>query len=598
MNSDGDSSPRKNPAFADEKGFLKGAPVKGLRQRGISDPFYALVRLQLKIEYGRESISEKLGLGRDKKRYAYLFLGLFLMAFGSLFALMFRIADVLASGFVSIGQPGVPVVLALMGAQVVVVLFALSHLMSTLYYSDDLETLKGLPLKPWMVMSSKVFCVYLGELLLSGFITVPTFITLGSRIQVACFWLTAVLTFLMVPAIPVGLCLLIVALLMRYTARSKRRDFFRVLFGLVFFVFILGFQYVNVNMAKYGPEYLMQLLTQKNSLIQVMTAYYPPARWAALGLTSETFFTRLSGFLLYSLVSAGFLALTVSVSQVWFFEGVTREVGKSAKKVTGVRVSLSDQSKVLHTVAKTHSPVAALISKEIKTLVRNPTFFLTALLNLLVFPLIIFMGQVAGASDFRALLDFIEAAGGKDLFLLIVVGIHGAIVALNQVASTGISREGPLFSISKQIPVSPWEQVKAKLGFSMIYAFLETIIMVMAIWFAARPDPADVLIILCLGVLVSWPVSAIGLLIDLYQPKLNWTQPNEAMKGNFTTMISGLAGVVYIVVAGLFTWLFILMGLGRPWLFLVPAVFIAATGMLLNEFLESSAQKRYMQIEI
>jgi len=566
--------------------------VPGLSPK-LRGPFSSLLRLQVKLQYSSRGLAESIGFGRGRHRYSYIYPVLLLLAFVPFTIVIFAIGDTLSSVLVSAGQPGLAVVIAVMVGQMFVFFMGISHLMSTLYYSNDLETLQALPLTPWQIMSSKVLVVHLGELFFAAIIVLPFLITLGLKLQVMEYWIYALIVFLLVPSVPIALSLLFVVLLMRITSRSKKRDFFRVLFGLLLFVFIIGFQYLNVNLSRYGPQYLVSRLLERNGLVQAVAGFYPLLKWAAWALTGGGVMARLSGLLLYAAVSLGSLILITSLSQIWFLGGVGREVRSAKKPLTEGK----DGAKA-RAVLKVHSPAMAVLLRDHRVLVRTPNFFLTSLLNLLVFPLILLFGYISGGKAITSLLPAIGEARIADAIGLSAVGAHGLFVGLNQIASTAVSREGRLFWFSKMIPVSPREQIRGKLWYSMCYAFIQLIIMIVALAFLLRLDPLHLFAILVLGTLLSWPISAICLLNDLYHPKLSWTEPQQAMKGNFQTLVAGLFCALYLAIIGFIIRTLYVFGVGSLWLYGISFVFVVVSGVLLQKQLDKSAQKRYFQIEM
>lgn len=567
--------------------------VPGLRLK-LRRPFSSLLSLQVKLQYSSRALAESIGFGRGRHRYSYIYPVLMLLAFVPFSIVIFAIGDTLSSVLVSAGQPGLAVVTAVMIGQMFVLFMGISHLMSTLYYSNDLETLQALPLTPWQIMSSKVSVVYLGELFFAAIIVLPFLITLGPKLHVTEYWIYALIVFLLVPAVPIALSLLFVVLLMRVTSRSKKRDFFRVLFGLLLFVFIIGFQYLNVNLSKHGPEYLVSRLLERNGLVQAVAGFYPLLKWAAWALTGGSVMARLSGLLLYAAVSLGSLILITSLSQIWFLGGVGREVRAAKKPLTEGK----DRAKVLVVLEKARSPAMAVFLRDHRILVRTPNFFLTSLLNLLVFPLILLFGYISGGKEITSLFPAIGEPRIADAIALSAVGAHGLFVGLNQIASTAISREGRLFWFSKIIPVSPREQIRGKLWYSMCYAFIQLIIMLVVLAFLLKPDPLRLFAIAALGTLLSWPISAICLLNDLYHPKLFWTEPQQAMKGNFQTLVAGLFCALYLAFIGLIIRTLYVFGVASLWLYGISFVFVVGSGVLLQKQLDKSAQKRYFQIEM
>lgn len=565
--------------------------IKGLRAKGQGKPFSSLLKMQFKVEYSSVGMAEKIGLDKDKSRYTYLYFGLVALGFIPFAVMLFKLANVMSSALISVGQPGLAVIMSVMAGQVFVVFIGLSHLMSSLYYSSDLEQLQSYPLTPWQIMSSKVLVVYAGQLVFALFTAAPFIITLGVNLGDVSYWLIAPVVFLLIPAVPLAVGVLLLVPIMRLTARSRRRDLFRVLFGLVFFVFVMVFQYLNMNMAKYGPEVLMAKLMERNGLVTAAAGVYPVLKWAAWALTGETASRRLMGLLLYAGASAGIFNLVISLSQRWFFGGV------GAGVATGRKAPISGLSNKQVSFPRPRSPLASIMLRDHRILVRTPNFFLTVLLNLLVLPIILLFGYIGGGQELGPLIEMGLGAGSRDAVIFIVAAIHGMFTGLNQVASTAVSREGRLFWLSKAIPVAPRTQMRAKLYYSLLFSVAQLAVLCVVAAMLLGLDPARLLILAALGILVSIPVSTICLLNDLFRPKLNWTEPQQAMKGNFQTLIAGLFSMIYlglmvIVVRGLN-----LIGVSYTWLYAITAILLIVSTYPLIYWLDQVSEIKYAELQ-
>jgi ABC-2 type transport system permease protein len=464
--------------------------------------------------------------------------------------------------------------------------------MSTLYDSRDLKTLKALPIRPWQIMASKVLIAYFTELLGVLVIAGPFFVTLGTHLKSASYWVPAVLNLLLIPAIPVAISVLVISILMKFTAHSPKRDWFRVLSGVVVFAFIMVFNYLNVNMTQYGPERFVQLLMENNGLVSAVGRFYPVLRWRAWALTGGTLGQQILGFLLYTGVSVGALVLVIWFSQRWFFEGMTEGTVSVGKKE---RVSKEARKGEL-VWPSPKGTFGALFLKEHRLLVRNPTYLMTAFMNLMLLPLMFIFVYMGGGGEGFTALRAVVTPEILDIALLILVAVHAAITGMNQISSTAVSREGQTFWISKVMPVSPGIQVKAKLLYSVAFSCVQLVILVVSAVLLLELDVYRLLILSFLGLLVSVPVNAICLLYDLSFPKLEWTDPQQAMKGNFGTMVSWMFSLLYVGVMAAIVFGLIRLGIPYFLIYCISGALLALSAYGLVRWLDSVAAARYAEI--
>lgn len=549
----------------------------------VRSPFYSLVHTQMKVAYGPKGLAEKLGLGR-RDRNAYIYLVLIAMAFIPLVSQLYAAGKAMASQLIAIGQPGLSVVTSVAAGQFLVFFLGVSSVMSVLYYANDNETLLAMPLKPAQIMLAKMAVAYVAELFMALAVTGPFLAGLGVQLAVPEFWLYMVLLEVAIPAIPLALSLLATVLIMRATKGSRRRDQFRVVLGLIFFALIIGLNFLNTSMATRGPEETIRMLMERNGLIQAAAGYYPPLKWAALALTSDTAFGRLAGMLLFVGVSFGVLGGIAAFTQRWFLGGYTRDV--SASRAGASRLTF-----------RARRPAVAVALRDHYMLVRTPNFLLTVLTNLIVFPLIVTLTAVTGQGQIPYLVRGLSGHA-LDIMALVIIAVHGFIVSGNQVASTTLTREGRAFWASKMIPVSPREQFMGKMVYNILFAAVQLGILLASAAVLLRVDAAHLAVIAVLGTLVSVPVTAICMMNDLWNPRLNWENPHAAMKGNFGTLIAMLFSAAYLFACGLIVKDMLSAGLSIQVIYWVSAVVVLVSGLVLAKVASSWAEKRYAEIEV
>lgn len=577
--------------------------IRGLRTKGLPSSFWSLLTMQFKVEYGQRGMAEKLGLGR-KSRQAWLYLGLMVMAFVPLMGFLYQMGDSIAAQSVAIAQPGLPVIVAVMMGQFLVFFIGISALMSTLYYATDLEMLQAMPLTGRQILGAKVLIAYVAQLIFSSVIAIPFLVPLGLRLGSPLFWVLAALVNLVIPAIPLALALLFTILIMRGTKGFRHRDMFRVVFGLAFFLVIMAFQFFNSSMVTKGPEEIMRALTQPNGLVQMAAGYYPPLKWAAWALTGWATGTGLIGTVAFLGGSVAALLAVATVAQGWFLGGLGKDVRTAGSGRTAGTVGTHSRrhnaasegsGSVSGLFSHPRDPSVAVTFRDHWVLTRTPNFLLVVLTNLAIIPIMWVFGAVGGG-ELRMLIGGFAGAS-IDALVLIMIAAQGGLASMNQVSSTSISREGGTFWLSKMIPVPARTQVRGKLRYSMLVAAVQLATLLVSAAMLFRVDLYHLAVVAVLGLLVSWPVSAICLINDLYSPRLSWTEPHQAMKGNFATLGAMLLSAVYLFVGGFVVRMIYKAGLGGVPLYLVVAAIAAASGFALQKYMENLAGPRYEAIE-
>lgn len=169
--------------------------------------------------------------------------------------------------------------------------------------------------------------------------------------------------------------------------------------------------------------------------------------------------------------------------------------------------------------------------------------------------------------------------------------------SLNGTASSAFSREGKQFWISKVIPVEPRVQVAAKFLHSYMVAVLGVITAsIVAVAFlhlkATYLIVAGGLALVC-GLLLT----AVGLIIDLARPLLDWTNPQKAIKQNFNVLLAMLADITILTVIFFGVRALIRMKFSAKAVIALLYIGLAGLAAIAYLLLLRFAEKRYPEIE-
>ncbi len=173
---------------------------------------------------------------------------------------------------------------------------------------------------------------------------------------------------------------------------------------------------------------------------------------------------------------------------------------------------------------------------------RTPIFLLNGVLTAVILPLIfVVMAKVdPGRGDPMVFLRFLMSK--TSVYVILGAAVFMIISGcLNGTASSTFSREGGQFWMSKVIPVTPREQVLAKFAHSYLIALLgigaAATVLVFVMHISASACLAAILLALTAGV----GLTAVGMIIDLARPLLDWINPMKAIKQNLNVLIAFFA---------------------------------------------------------
>jgi ABC-2 type transport system permease protein len=441
-----------------------------------------------------------------------------------------------------IKHPEIIISLAYVGSQIVTLIFGLFFILGIMFFAKDSEFLSSLPLPQWQVFSSKFLLVYTNEIILTLAITAPPVIIYGIGTSSGVFfYLKAFLILLFLPFLPLAIASLLSMLLMGAVSKTKHRDAISIVAGLFFIVAVIVGQNLFVSqMPSAGiSQSIAALLQSSDGLIKLIGRYFPPSIWAALGVTSQS--DSLFNIAAFVLVSLAALIIIIFISSKIYYAGALSQLETVKRQRSNSRKRFSFE---------TGSPLMAIFMREWKLLIRTPIYALNSLTTVILGPLVIllpaFSSRTAIDPLLKQLTDLTNAGSG--MYVIFGLALAGVIfAAINPAASTIYSREGKTFWISKTIPITPRQQVTAKLlsAFSLSAATAILTIIAAAICYGISVYLAVGAIVLSL--IVSFALAAVNVIVDLIHPKLNWNSQQEAIKQNLNVLI-GIGAELLIIV--------------------------------------------------
>lgn len=550
----------------------------------------ALLRAQMLMTW--RSMRDNMGGGKSK--WGLLLLPLMLLGFVPLLFMMVMLFFTFFVTGRALGYPEFVLMVAMTVGQLVCLSFGVFYVISSFYFSKDINMLIPMPLRPGEIVLSKFIGIMIGEYLTMAPVVLPAVVIYGIFTGVSWTYLPfALIIFLLLPVPPLVIAALFSILLMRVTNLRRNRDLYRVMGGLLGVGIGLGFNYFsrlgarNGNFNPQSDEWAAMVGNLQKAL-QSWGKYIPTSTWATDALTAGAPALGFGSFILFVAVALAALAGMVWVAEKLFYGGALggEETRSSGKKLT--RADLAKET------AQSRTPLWALLLKEFKLLNRTPSFLMQALIPVVIVPFMVIM-PMTQEQEIGQLIAKAGANANSPLVPAIGIGIVLFMASMSSVAATSVSREGRHFWISRALPVMPRVQIHAKLLHHMMFAVLNVVLVLAGLAFFQVLTPMTFLYVLIGGLLAGAAMGYSGIIVDLMRPNLKWTDPQQAMKGNYNVLFGMLfiwlmIGVVAAVTAGLY---FLAPALIMPGVILV----FAAEVFFFAKAAGAMADKRYLEIE-
>ncbi|MDD3268735.1 MAG: hypothetical protein PHX14_05390 [Syntrophomonadaceae bacterium] len=533
--------------------------------------YWALLKILI-INYFGISLFQ---IKNQKNRRPYLKkLGLFLIIIAAIAPTIALYAKLLIQGFdllAPLGQEGAILTLGIVLVSSIVFVFGIFYVINFFYFAADAQSLLALPLSGYQVLGARFSVVLINEYLSALPFLLPPLLIYGIKSGAsALYWLYAAVGFLLVPLLPLSLATIPTVLIMRFANLSRRKDLLKILGGLLVIALAVGYQllFQKSGPNAMDPAFLQDLLTDRSGLMNLMSRVFPSTRYLGLALINADQLGGLVNLLQFAGLSLLAVALAWLTGEKLYFKGL---VGSS--ETTAKRKMLSEAD--YRRLGKGLPPVLSYWAKEMRLLFRTPTYFINSVMTNLLVPILLtipFFIQGRNQTTAMPWEKLLSAASGQTILMAAIIGIIVFMTGSNAITATSISREGREFFISKYIPLSYRKQILAKLLSAYLLGVSGAVLLVIAVRVLMPLDNSLIAMLLGVSMVAITPVIEAGLIIDLYNPKLNWENEQQAFKQNFNVVFSMLlaillgGAIIYIVIRFIHTpvsaALFMLLGFG------------------------------------
>lgn len=407
---------------------------------------------------------------------------------------------------------------------IVLAYFAIMLIMSagtakTVFGCMDYDMLSSLPVRPVVMVLSKLAYVYIVDFLFAFAFIVPSSAVYGFFVgSVAISSLTALLSVFFFPLVPMTIGLMVGTLLGYLSARIKYKNITRIVFSVVFILvycwFVFGVQNVEAG----------AVLTFLNS------AYLLPVNLVAKGLAGD-----FVCILVFDGVSLAFTALCF-----WF-------VAANYKKINTVISTKRMGKTYVLKGEKRRGLFKTLLIREFKLFSSNSSSVVNTLMGGLIAVAlsVVFMlkGGISGM--------FAEADGVMDNYYNLVLSLFPFVpvilVGISNYSSYAISLEGKRLWVLKSLPISPKTILSAKITaaflLSVPFALAALVFFGIGINVGVLDYVTSVLLITSYTLLCS----VFSLFVNMKFNNFDWQSEAEAVKRGPSVLICMLADTLFVL---------------------------------------------------
>lgn len=491
--------------------------------------FGTLLKFQFKYKLGFRRIKESIGAMRHGKMAASGAVLLLLLIVACILLPYIILMNVLLSSFQQNGNLAGYFDTLFVLANIITFFTAMLSSYSILFSGKDREILTPLPIRKQYIFLTAYITMYCSSILSALLFILPGIIVYQVKMGFSLiFLLKALIGAVAFPALPLALAFLLMSGVLAVTSGFRHKELFSTIFGVLF---IVVFFYLNSN------QELMGRFVE-----------------SGVGYVSAAGKILVNGYLLReALLSGGgagwfslllcIAAAAVLVFLIYLYGGAVYD--KILQRMSHVARARESKKRSY----KKGAPAAAFYRKEIKTILRSPVYTLNCLINIVLAPVAAFLlGSKSSAME-QVLAGLHIQPEQTDFFFLMMMLVMGlALMALNYTPSTSISREGKCLWIPEIVPVPLKSQVKGRLAAAVLFYVLSGALFVVIFGILLKIRIFYMIYGLLIVFAGSLPYACAGLAVDLAHPKLIWDKEAEAVKQNFNGMLGMLLSIVMMIV--------------------------------------------------
>lgn len=418
------------------------------------------------------------------------------------------------------------------------------------YFSYDLNLLLPLPIKPKDILTAKFITIilnmYLTELI---FFLFPMIIYGIMTLSNLLYYIFLMCTLVIFPILPTLIISITISVFIKFTRFIKNKNFFQILITSIFMisVFFVEFKITNVLVMEKSGEITEKVISDYiisfDEKIQKANTFFIQVNDISNMLKNQKPIECLK------IIKIGFIDIILFVIFIlmenkYYIKDILRNNNfnkiNKRHKIKSIKYSRKKNKKI------------AYFLKEIKMLVRNPTFFIQCVFPTISFFLTAMLITISFAPQVREFLKTeifedkmqinynIKMAGALMIFTQI-------IFTISNISITGISREGKNAKFMKNLPIKLYDQFMCK---SYVQILINNVFLFMLVLcinkIILEIKFLDLMFLFVLFVLINIINSKLMLLIDLINPNLNWDAEYEINK-NSKNKIFQYAFTIYMI---------------------------------------------------
>lgn len=342
-------------------------------------------------------------------------------------------------------------------------------------------------------------------------------------------------------------------IIMRVAKFIKNKDIFQIFITLILVagICVLEFKISQGIFTANNDEQALQQLSSMSEKSQEVGKYFLVINPVDNMLTSPASFSAIWSFIKLVLANIIGIAVFMLIGKVTYLRDLLRNMVSYSKKKK-VKIDIKKST-------KTHSKARTYVTKEVKSLIKEPIFFMQCvfpvmiilitciILGIVIFPIAVEIMQYEEIKQVIQSLSFNTEAVCDILIVLQV------LFSISNISLTAISRDGKNAIFIKYIPIELYRQFVYKNIPQIALNLLISVVVLAIIWYLIPSLNALYIVgMLIIATIINFINSYLMLIVDLRRPNLNWDTAYSVVKRSdnklfqYVLMIVNVLFLMYI----------------------------------------------------
>ncbi len=438
-----------------------------------------------------------------------------------------------------------------------------------LFSFRDFDLLMSLPVKPSAVLASKMIFVYLSNLAISVLVGAPSLVIYGINTHGGpIYYVFATVATLFVPLIPISIGAVLAYILGRISSKFRSTN---VLMLIGTFAIIIAFMILPNLITGINQEQVQNAIPAISGVTKVLF-------WTNLYIKalSNTNILYLAAFLVVSVAVFGAFVFIFSKGFKTINSRMSEKYKASNYKITKLKAS---------------GVMKALYIKELRFYLSSYIYVTNTAVGVIMMLVFSLAVAIFGKDKVAVMLE-LPMAGSY--VAPVVALVFAFCISFTFVTAASISLEGKNLWIIKSLPIKIENILWSKILLNMTLTIPALIVNIVIVAFAFNMSAETIIALFLFSLLLCIVSPVIGILVNLYFPKLEWTSQVAVVKQSASIFITM---VINVIIMGVPALLFVLIQPSNTNLFLeLVCVALAILAFVLIKALSTVGVKKFKEL--